>query len=157
MQNYQWRILCQLAEAAAKGNQVKTAWKTDERNPVSPGQCSCTYTCTSVVQLLLCVTVALNWLIIIYILLIWHHLFSVPQHEKTLDWEEVYRTDDEVINYLYTVEDFFDDQELLYHGNPSAATPMEEVCAWTAGESMSCMLKNKPHSNKFDHFIIASL
>ena len=33
-------------------------------------------------QWLLCVTVALNWLITLYILLIWHHLFSVSQHEK---------------------------------------------------------------------------
>ena len=27
-------------------------------------------------------TVALNWLSTLYILLIWHHLFSVAQHEK---------------------------------------------------------------------------
>ena len=44
--NYQWGVLCQLAEAAAKGNQVKTAWKTDEGSRFSPGQCSCTQDCS---------------------------------------------------------------------------------------------------------------
>ena len=45
--NYQWEIPCQLAEAAAKGKQIKTAWKTNEGSPISPGQCSCTqvYVC----------------------------------------------------------------------------------------------------------------
>ena len=38
-------IVCQLAEAAPKGNKVKMAWKTDVRSPVSPGQCSCTQDC----------------------------------------------------------------------------------------------------------------
>ena len=33
-------------------------------------------------QWLMCVTVALNWLITLHILLIWHHLFSVSKHEK---------------------------------------------------------------------------
>ena len=37
-----------------------------------------------------------------------------------------YRTDDEVI--ISAVEDFVEDQDAIYHGNPSAATPMEEVC-----------------------------
>ena len=42
---YQQRILCQLAEEAETVNQVKKATKTDERGPVSPGQCSCTQVC----------------------------------------------------------------------------------------------------------------
>ena len=41
-------------------------------------------------QLLMCVTAALNLLATLHILLIWHHLtiFS-SQHEKTLGWETV--------------------------------------------------------------------
>lgn len=40
--NYQRRVLCQPAEAVAKGNQAKTAWETDGGGPVLPGQSSCT-------------------------------------------------------------------------------------------------------------------
>ena len=36
-----------------------------------------------------------------------------------------YRTDDQVIS---AVEDFYQDENLYIPGNPSAATPMEEVC-----------------------------
>ena len=69
---------------------------------------------------------SLNWLITLHILLIRHHLFSVPQHEKHLAGKQHW-TDDKVIS---AVEDFFlgSGWELLYHRNPSAATPMEEVC-----------------------------
>ena len=49
-----------------------TAWKTDKGSPVSPGQCSCTQVC--MLQWLLSMTVALNRLITLHILLIWHHL-----------------------------------------------------------------------------------
>ena len=44
--------------------------------------------------------------------------------------------------------------EVLYHWNPSAATPMAELSVWTAGKTM---LKNKLHLVKFDYCIIASL
>ena len=101
---------------------------------------------------LLCVTVAWKWLITLHILLICHHLFSVPQHEnnkiKTLGWEVIsdrwaekqYRTDEEVI-IICSWELFGGSRwELLYHGNPSAATPMEEVC----GPQGETILKNKP-------------
>ena len=130
--NYQWGILCQLADAAAKGNQVKTAWKTDEGGPVSPGQCSChAHKCV--------VTMAVVWLwlwtgwspsIFSWFGPVW--LFSVPQHvnkQKNLAGKQ-YRTDDEFIS---AIEEFFEDQDesfctTVYHGNPSAVTPMEEVC-----------------------------
>ena len=39
---------------------------------------------------------------LVHILLIWHHLFSVPQHEKHLAQKQ-YQTNDEVIS---AVEDF---------------------------------------------------
>ena len=54
--------------------------------------------------------------------------FRFPNMKKHLAGKQ-YRTDYEVI---FAVEDFFEDQELellyLVHKNPSAATPMEEVC-----------------------------
>ena len=82
-------------------------------------------------QWLLCVTVALNWLITLHILLIVHHptIFCSPACilKKILAGKR-YRTDREVIS---SVEDVFEDQDEsfnLYNENPSAATPMEEVC-----------------------------
>ena len=54
-------------------------------------------------------------------------LYSVHQHEKKHLAGKQYQTDDAVIS---AVDDFFEDQDesyRLYHGNPSAATPMEEV------------------------------
>ena len=48
-------------------------------------------------------------------------LFSVPQHGKTLGWEAV--------GHICSWGHFWGSGwELLYHGNPSAATPIEEVC-----------------------------
>ena len=44
-------------------------------------------------------------------------------------------------------------RELLYHGNPSAATPIEEVCGPRGGGGGGggrLCLKNKPHLVKFD-------
>ena len=78
-------------------------------------------------QRLLCVTVTLNWLIT---LLSWHHLtvFFSPTWKKQQHLAgKQNRANDEVI---YAVEDFLKGSgwELLYHRNPSAATPMEEVC-----------------------------
>ena len=73
--------------AAAKGNQVKTGVRKE----------SC-FTRTMLLhtslwlQLLMCVTVALNWLITHHILLIWHHqtIFCSPTCKKTpLGWEAV--------------------------------------------------------------------
>ena len=81
-------------------------------------------------QWLLCVTVALNWLITVHDLLIWHRLIIVcslkweekqtPGWEAVLDqwWGHVCRWG------LFRGKGW----ELLYHSNPSAATPMEEVC-----------------------------
>ena len=97
--NYQWGLLCQLAEADAKGNQVnqgnQTAWKTDEGAlswcSVSPGQCSCMHT-SLWLQWLLCVTVAFNWLITLHILLklATSDCFLFPPNMKkttTLGWQ----------------------------------------------------------------------
>ena len=58
------------------------------------------------------VIVALNWLITLHILLIWHHLFSVPQHEKKHLAGKQYRTDDDVIS---AVGDFFEDQDERFY------------------------------------------
>ena len=44
-------------------------------------------------------------------LLIWHHLFSVSQHEKHLAGKQ-YRTGDEVIS---AGEDFFEDQDESFY------------------------------------------
>ena len=44
---------------------------------------------------------------------------------------------------------------VLYHGNPSDATPMEEVCGPRQGRLS--LLKNKPHLFIFDHCIIVSI
>ena len=63
-------------------------------------------------QWLLCVTVALNWLIIHHILLIWHHLFSVPYNEKTHLAVKQFQTDDEVIS---AVKDFCEDQDEMFY------------------------------------------
>ena len=102
-------------------------------------------------QWLLCVTMDLNWLITLHILLIWQHLFSVPQHEKTLGWEAV--SDQWQGNICSGDLLGGSGWELLYHGNPSAATPMEELC----GPQGSLCWKNYPHLVKFDHCIIVSL
>ena len=72
-------ILCQLT-AAAKGNQVKTAWKTDEGSPVSPGQCSCTKVCGCNGCYAWLVWTGWSPSIFSWFGTIW--LFSVPQHEK---------------------------------------------------------------------------
>ena len=70
-------------------------------------------------------------------------LYSAPQHEHTLGWEAVYRIDDEVIICSWG---------LLYHGNSSAVTPMEEVCG---PQGRLCWKIN--NLVKIDHCIIVSL
>ena len=67
-----------------------------------------------VVQWLLCVTVALNWLITLHILLIWHHLtiFCSPTWKKNHLAGKQYRTDDQVIS---AVEDFFENQDESFY------------------------------------------
>ena len=86
----------------------------------------------------------------LHILLIWLHLtiFRSPTWiQKHLAGKQ-YQTDDEVIS---AVEDFFEDQDesfRLYHGNPSAATPMEKVCG---PQGKLYYLKNNAHLVKFDH------
>ena len=106
-------------------------------------------------QWLVCVAVVLNWLITLHILLIWHHptIFCSPTWKKHLAGKQ-YGTDDEV---MCAVEDFFSRIRMRasnpYHRNPSAATPMKEMC----GLQPRLMLKSKPHLVKFDHCIIVSL
>ena len=101
---------------------LETAWKTDKGSPVSPGQCSCTQVC-GCMQWLLCMTAALNRLITLNIT-IW--LFSVPQHDKTFGWEAVLAWWWGLIFSWGLL--WGSGWELLYDRNPSAATPMEEVC-----------------------------
>ena len=61
--------------------------------------------------------------------LVWHHLtFLFTNMKKKNIGGKQYQTEDEVIS---AVEYFFEDQDEsfnLYHGNPSAASPMAEVC-----------------------------
>ena len=57
---------------------------------------------------LLYVTVALNWLISLHILLIWHHLTTSCSPTWKHSAGKQYRTDDEVIS---AVEDFPEDQD----------------------------------------------
>ena len=125
---------------------------TNEWSPVSPRQCSCTQVCG-------CNGFwAWLWLwtrwqsFIFWFGTIW--LFSVPKHEKQqrLAGEAV---SDRWWGHIRSWGFFWGSGwELLYHRNPIAATPMEEVYVWTAGETM---LKNKPHLVKFDHCFIDKL
>ena len=62
------------------------------------------------------VTVALNWLIILHVLLIRHYLtiFLFPNMKnKPLGWKQ-YRIDDEIKSAV-TVEDFFEDQDESFY------------------------------------------
>ena len=124
--NYQWGILCQLAEAAVKGNEVKQPGKLTKEVLFHQGQCSCTQVCGC--------NGCCAWLwlwtgwspSILWFGPIW--LFSVPQHEKkkTLGWEAV---SDRWWGHICRWILFWGSGwELLYHGNPSTATLMEEVC-----------------------------
>ena len=101
---------------------------------ISPGQCSLH---TSLwLQWLLCLTVALNWSIIL------HYSPDFTPSGYFLYITKQYRTYDEVIS---AVEDFFEDQD----ENPSAATPME-VCG-PQGWKINLIW------SKFDHYIVVSL
>ena len=75
-------------------------------------------------QWLLCLNVALNWLIIFHIILIWHHLtiFCFPT------WKNIWLGSSIRPRWGYICSWWlFQGWELRYHRNPSAATPMEEV------------------------------
>ena len=129
----------------------KTAWKTDDGSPVSPGQCSCTHLvcgcncCCACLWLWTCWSPSVfSWFSTIWI-------FSVPWHEKTNLAGKQYRTDDEVIS---AVEQFFEDQDERYTTGILALQHR-----WTKGVDRrgEIMLKNNPHLVKFDHCIIVSL
>lgn len=70
--NNQRRLLRQLAEAAAKGYQIQAIWKSDEGGPNCFIKIMLLLT-SRWLQSFLCLTVALNWLITPFILLVWHH------------------------------------------------------------------------------------
>ena len=75
--NY-WGMLCQLADdAAAKGNQVKTAWKTDVGSPDWPGKCS-----KSVVSMTVVCDCSFELVEQPPYSTEGRHLYSVPKHEK---------------------------------------------------------------------------
>ena len=101
------------------------AWITDKGSPVSLGQCSSTQVCGCKSC---CVWLSLwtGWSSSIFSWFgtIW--LFTVPQHEETLGWEAVL---DWWWGLICNWGLFrWSGWRLLDHGNPSAATPMEEVC-----------------------------
>ena len=126
------------------------AWKTDKGSPVSPGQCSCRQVCSCNGY---CAWLWLwaGWSSSIFSWFGMHYLTIFCSPTKPHLAGKQYRTDDEVINYLQ-LRTFsrIRMRASLYHGNPSAATPMEEVC----GPQRRIMLTTRPHLVKFDHCII---
>ena len=97
------------------------------------GQCSCTQVCGWNG----CCAWLWLWtgLITLHILLIWHYLFSVPQHEKPHLAEKQYLTDDEVIFCSWAL---FRGSgwELLYIPRESKRCNTNGRSVWTAGETM---------------------
>ena len=102
-------------------------------------------------QSLLCVTVVLNWMITLHILLIWHHLtIFCSQHDKHFGWEAV---SDGWCDHNSWGLLRWSGWEVLYHGNPSAATTMEGVC----GPQGRLCWKINPILDKFDHCMTVCL
>ena len=93
-------------------------------------------------QRLLCVTAALNWLITLHILLIWHHL--------TIYCSPTWKTNKHLAGKQYigpvmrsaVIEDLFEDQDECFIPRESKRCNTDGRSLWTAGETM---LKNNPH------------
>ena len=105
------------------------AWKTDDGSPISPWQCYCPQVCGS--------NGCCAWLwlwtgwspsILSQFGTIWLFFCSPIMKKTPLCWEAV---SDRWWGHISSVENFFEDQDESFYSNvrnPSAITPMEEVC-----------------------------
>ena len=109
------------------------------------------HTCLWLQWLLSVLSVALNWLITLHVLLIWHHLTNFYSARwKTKHLAGKHRTKwGHICSWGLFRESIW---EFLYHGNPSAATPMEKVFG-PQPQGRLCWKINTIW-DKFDHCII---
>ena len=149
--NYEWGILCQLAEAAAKGNQVKRPGKLTKGDLFHQDNAPAQKYVVAMAAVRDCDSQVVDHPPYSPDLAPFDYfLFPNWEEQKTHFAGKQYRTDHEVIS---AVEDFL--------RRMRASIPRESKRSNTYGRSVcptgETMLKNEPYMVKFDHCIIVSL